>query len=90
MEKQLEKLLYGGFHTVVPVSLPERMKQQLLWSRTVNVHGQPGNNIPMDLHLEHLNRQCKSSIAGLDANVTDCAVTRIGKCLGEMLKVAKF
>jgi len=33
----------------------ERMCKQLLWSRTVNVHGKPGKNIPMALHMEHLN-----------------------------------
>ena len=29
---------------------------QLLWSRFVNVHGQPGRNIPVDLHMEHLTK----------------------------------
>ena len=32
------------------------LSKQLLWSRTVNVHGQAGKNIPMDLHMEHMNR----------------------------------
>ena len=35
----------------------ERMRNQLLWSRTVNVHGKQGKNIPMDLHMEHMNRE---------------------------------
>lgn len=34
----------------------ERLKKQLLWSRTVNTSGRPGKNIPCDLHMEHLNR----------------------------------
>ena len=67
----------------------ERMKQQLVWSQTVNVHGNPGKNIPMDLHMEHLNRDCKTAIAGLGANVTEQAVKRVGKCLGEMIKVTR-
>ena len=67
----------------------ERMKQQLIWSRTVNVHGNPGKNVPMDLHMEHLNRDCKTAIARLGANVTEQAVKRVGKCLGEMIKVTR-
>jgi len=37
----------------------ERMCKQLLWSCTVNVHGKQGKNIPMDLHMEHLNQDLK-------------------------------
>ena len=61
----------------------ECMKQQLVWSRTVNIHGCPGKNVSMDLHMEHLNRECKASISGLGANITEQAVKRVGKCLGE-------
>lgn len=53
----------------------ERMRMQLLWSRTVNIHG---SNVPMDLHLEHLNRQCKGAIGHLQANITDNSVQRVG------------
>ena len=45
----------------------ERMHMQLLWNRTVNVYGRPGKNVPCDLHMEHLNRECKASISGLGA-----------------------
>ena len=34
----------------------ERLRKQLIWSRFVNTHGREGYNIPLDLHLEHLNR----------------------------------
>ena len=27
------------------------------WNRTINVHGNSGKNIPVDLHMEHLNRR---------------------------------
>ena len=39
----------------------ERMRMQLLWSRIVNVYGKRGHNVAMDLHMEHLNRQCKGA-----------------------------
>ena len=34
----------------------ERLQKQLIWSRFVNTVGLVGHNIPLDLHLEHLNR----------------------------------
>ena len=43
----------------------ERMCRQLLWSRTINVHGKPGKIIPMDLHMEHLNRDLKIVVSHL-------------------------
>ena len=59
-----------------------RMSKQLLWCRTVNVHGRPGKNIPCDLHMEHLNRVCKESISGLGANITDHSIQRAGRSVG--------
>ena len=64
-----------------------RMAAQLKWSRTVNTHGRPGKNVPCDLHMEHLNRVCKGAISGLGSNISDKAVVRVGKCLGEMEKI---
>ena len=48
-----------------------RMAAQLKWSRTINTHRRPGKNIPCDLHMEHLNRLCKSSLTNLGANISD-------------------
>ena len=64
-----------------------RMSEQLLWSRTVNVHGQAGRNVSCDIHMEHLNRLCKSSLGNLGSNIIDKAVDRIGRCIGELVKV---
>lgn len=65
----------------------ERMRMQLMWGRTVNVHGRPGKNISCDLHNEHLNRECKGGISGLGANVTDHAVERVGKALRSTVRI---
>ena len=65
----------------------DRMKHQLLWSRTINVHGRPGKNIPMDLHMEHLNRQLKNSISHLGSNVTDTTIQRVGLCLRKLMDI---
>ena len=65
-----------------------RMKQQLVWERTVNVHGRPAKNIPCDLYMEHLNRECKGTIGSLGPNVSSVnAVIRIGKSVGELMKI---
>jgi len=60
------------------------MAMQLKWSRTVNVHGRRGKNVAGDLHMEHLNRECKNALSGLGANINDHSVQRVGKCIGRM------
>ena len=62
--------------------LSPRQAKQLLWSRCINTAGRPGKNVPMDIHMEHLNRACKDAICGLGANKTPKAIQRIGKCIG--------
>ena len=57
---------------------------QLKWTRNINVHGRPGKNIPVDLHLEHLRRECKEAISALGANVTDNSINWVGKCIGRV------
>ena len=63
----------------------ERMRQQLLYSRTINVHGRPGRNIPMDLHMEHLNRELKEGMRHLSSNINAASVIRIGKALRKLI-----
>ena len=66
------------------ILLPPRLAQQLAWSRFINTRGRQGCNIPMDLHMEHLNRSCKTAVAHLGANTTPKAIVRIGKCIGPL------
>lgn len=65
----------------------ERMKHQLIWSRTVNVHGRMGKNVSMDLHMEHLNRNLKSCIRHLGANVAEKTIQRTGYCLRHLMNI---
>ena len=58
------------------------MSMQLKWSRTINVHGRAGKNIPADLHMEHLNRVCNGAISGLGAKRT-IPFNEWGSALGE-------
>lgn len=63
------------------------MKNQLLWSRTVNVNGLREKNIPMDLHMEHRNRELKCAIAHLGSNVAEKTIQLVGLCLRHLLDI---
>ena len=56
--------------------LPPRLQQQLMYSRFVNTRGRPGKNIPMDLHVEHVNRLIKTAIYHQVSNLSQSAVIR--------------
>ena len=55
---------------------------ELKWCRTVNTIGRPGKNIPVDLHIEHLNRRLKGMMRNLGSNITPEAVRRVSRALG--------
>lgn len=76
------RMLYSYYFTL---SMHE--KQQLLWSRFINVQGLRGHNIAGDLHMEHLNHICKQAIKGIGANKTEESIIRIGKALGPLAEV---
>lgn len=68
--------LYQFHYTFSP-----RQSHQLMWSRFINTHGLPGHNIECDLHMEHLNRLCKTSIKSMGANKTKKAIQRASKAI---------
>ena len=72
-------LLYQHSYALSP-----RLSSQLMWSRFINVHGRPGRNIPLDLHIEHLNRLAKDAIQNLGSNKTVGGVARVGRCIGTL------
>jgi len=53
----------------------------LKWNRTVSTTGRVGKNIPVDLHMEHLNRRLKIMIRNLGSNISPSTVTRASKAL---------
>ena len=53
----------------------------LKWNRTVNTTGRVGKNVPVDLHMEHLNRRLKIMIRKLGSNVSPATVLRASKAL---------
>jgi len=65
----------------VNYTLSPRQAAQLKWSRCINTTNQVGKNVPMDLHLEHLNRRLKGTMRNMGANVTDNSITMAAQCL---------
>ena len=52
------KYALEAFHLLAHVhaAASPRLAHQIMWSRTVNTRGHQGQNIPVDLQMEHLNR----------------------------------
>lgn len=77
------KYALEAFHTLALVELvaTPHVRQQIVWSRVVNNRGGAGNNIPVDLHMEHLNRLLKDMIVGIGANISESAIVQSSKSL---------
>ena len=41
--------------------------------------GKEGHNVPVDMHMEHLNRTVKEYIAGVGANVSRSTIIQCGQ-----------
>lgn len=57
--------------------LPPRLSQSLVWNRSVNLRGNPDSNMPLDLHLEHLNGYFKGDLTSYRGVYTDARLMRI-------------
>ena len=55
----------------VNACLTPRMSHSVIWNRFWNKRGGNGGNIPLDLHLEHLNNFLKTFLKGLGPNLAD-------------------
>ena len=53
--------------------------ERFIWNRTVNISGNPGKNIALDLDVEHSNNFKKQCIKNLGPNLSENAVARICK-----------
>lgn len=57
--------------------LTPREAERLTWNRTVNTRGGAGNNVFLDLNLEHDNHSVTELLRALGANVNETSVNRI-------------
>lgn len=53
----------------------------------MNMHGKAGKNVPIDLHMEHLNRMFKDAIDRLGPNTIDASLERTGKALKALIDI---
>ncbi|CAB4009403.1 PREDICTED: uncharacterized protein LOC107352495, partial [Paramuricea clavata] len=60
---------------------------RLMWNRTVNVKGQKGKNISLDLRLEHLNHILKEMLRNLGPNLNEVTAARASHSL---MRIEKF
>ena len=65
-----------------------RVAHELTWCRFVNNRGGAGNNIPVDLYMEHLNRTLKDYITSSAANVSEASIVRASHSLHSLLRIA--
>lgn len=75
---------YSTFLLTLQVNstLSARMSHSVTWNRFWNGRGGRGNNIPLDLHLEHLNNYLKSFLKGLGPNLNEDSANRISRSMG--------
>ncbi|XP_053406393.1 uncharacterized protein LOC123566698 [Mercenaria mercenaria] len=64
--------------------LPQRLSNEILWNRTVNIKGGEGRNIAMDLANEFINRDFKDNLKHCHGRYTDTDVSRRSKMVGAL------
>ena len=75
-----------GFNLLAQtVLLSPRQVSEIIWSRTVNTAGMKGKNIPVDLHMEHLNRRLKIMLRNLGSNIHSPACCKGFRCCAKGL-----
>lgn len=70
--------------------LTPREAERMVWNRTVNNKGGLGNNVFMDLDLEHDNHGLKDIKGVLGANISEGSVTRICRAFYKMKMLAQL
>ena len=64
-----------------------RIAHELTWCRFVNNCGGAGNNLPVDLYMEHLNRTLKDYLSNTGANISESSIIRAGKSLHGLFQI---
>ena len=64
------------------------LAHEITWCRFVSSRGGSGNNIPLDLYMEHLNRTLKDCLLGLGANISESTIIQISRFLSKLMTVS--
>ena len=77
-----------AFHLIAQVNalLTARKAHQLIWNRTCSTNNL-GENKPLDLQNEHLNRELKDDINTYRAQLTEKSIDRTGHAIGPTMHV---
>ena len=75
---------YSTFLLTVQLNatLSPRLAHNLKWNRFWNGKGGKGRNIPLDLHLEHLNNFLKAFLKNKGPNLTEESADRVSRSVG--------
>jgi len=65
-----------------------RVAHELMWCRFVNNRGGAGNNLPVDLYMEHLNRTLKDYLSNVGANISESSIVRTSESLHALLQIS--
>lgn len=68
----------------VDTILTPKEAHQLKWNRSCSIRGGQGTNVPLDLHMEHLNRTFKEKIAHFSSSINESNVKRVSKVAREV------
>ncbi|XP_063076085.1 uncharacterized protein LOC134466120 [Engraulis encrasicolus] len=71
----------------VNACLTPRMSHSVTWNRFWSTRGGNGGNIPLDLHLEHLNNFLKSFLKGQGPNLSEASASRVSKAIGVLKEI---
>ncbi|XP_063042925.1 uncharacterized protein LOC134437362 [Engraulis encrasicolus] len=71
----------------VNACLTPRMSHSVTWNRFWSTRGGNGGNIPLDLHLEHLNNFLKSFLKGQGPNLSEESASRVSKAIGVLKEI---
>ena len=69
--------------------LSKKNAHSLLANRFINAEGGLGKNIPLDLHMEHLNLVLKRLLRRIGGNVTNQSLQRCARSIDALQKVLK-
>ncbi|XP_056441576.1 uncharacterized protein LOC130379027 [Gadus chalcogrammus] len=75
---------YSTFLLTVQINatMSPRVKHDVTWNRFWNSSGGKGKNVPLDLHLEHLNNFLKSFLRNKGTNLAEKTADRVSRSVG--------
>jgi hypothetical protein len=78
-------LLFAQYNAI----LSDAESLSLIANRFVNAKGTPGGNIPLDLHMEHINLMVKRLAKAMGGNVTQASLQRAARSILQLNQVTE-